>query len=567
MNSRVAKTPNKLITNKQKSNNYNSLLIVFFIPILLYIQTLTFGYVKFDDNVIIQSNASFLNDINNLPKLFFTDAFLNGSSEFYRPLQSVSYMFSMIISGDKNPIMFHLTNLVLLGFISCSLFILLVKLSIPKKISLFGTLIFSVHPLFVSNIAWIPALGDLFLCLFSLLSFIFLLNYLENNKISHLIGHWFMFTLALFSKETAVLLPLIFVIYYILFVRKNEFKIKHLTLLVLYLSSGIVWLWFRSKAISSNFVSGNEISFIPEFSLAFIFKLQTIPESLFAFFIPFNIVELPDFSIIKSIIGVLILIALMVLLIRKKRNSKPGKLFGLLWFIILLLPALLFNKDVYFDYLNHRFLLPQIGILIFVLLSLPIKWIDQTQHKISFVYILIIAVLSSFTYYNTRAYASPIKFYNSAISNNNMSELAYNNRGYILGEEGKFDKAIQDFSKAVEINDSYYEAYFNRALMKNNLNLNSDAINDYTKAIELNPNYYEAYYNRGYIYGTQGLNNKAIADFSKAIDLKPDYAQAINNRGITYLRMGEIEKSCLDFKKATELGSKSAKENLVKYCP
>ncbi len=550
----------------QHINLYKPLLIVFFVPVLLYIQTLSFGYTNFDDNVIIQSNTDILSNINNLPNLFLTDAFLNGSSEYYRPLQSVLYMFSTISSGVNTPIMFHFTNLLLIGLISCSLLLLLIKLKIPSKIALLGTLVFCVNPLFVSNIAWIPALGDLLLTLFSILSFIFLIQYFDNKKTSNLIYHWIAFTLALFSKETAVLLPFLYLIYYLFFIPKVNYKIKDSLPIILYFFSGIIWLWFRSKAISSNSSSEIEISYIPELSLTFISKLQTIPESLFAFLLPYNIAPIPDFSIVKTAIGMIILILIVILVFKNSNRSKKEKSFGILWFIILLLPALLFNKDIYYDYLNHRFLLPLVGILILILFSLPTAWIEQSKYKNSWIFIFIIVVFSSFTYVQSRAYSSPINFYNSAISSNEKSELAYNNRGFIFGEAGKFKIAIDDFSKAININNRYYVAYFNRALMKSNLNLTNESLDDYTKAIELNKNYYEAYYNRGYIYGTTGQLEKAISDFSKAIEIKPDYAQAINNRGITYLKMGAIEKSCNDFKKASELGSKSAKENLIKYC-
>src|SRR3989338_5030904 len=66
------------------------------------------------------------------------------------------------------------------------------------------------------------------------------------------------------------------------------------------------------------------------------------------------------------------------------------------------------------------------------------------------------------------------------------SELYYA-RGLTHGEEGKFGRAIVDYTKALEINPDHKSAYYNRGFayaMNGNLD---QAISDYTKAIDLNP--------------------------------------------------------------------------------
>jgi hypothetical protein len=159
--------------SKKRSVSILLLLIAFCIPVLLYLQTINFGFTYFDDDSIIINNYAFLSHFGNCHKAFLTDAFITKTSSFYRPMQTLSYMTDMLLSGGNNAWMFHLSNTLLLGLISCLLFILFRRFLIPPVLALFAVLIYCTHPLFVSSVAWIPARGDLLLLFFSLLSFLF----------------------------------------------------------------------------------------------------------------------------------------------------------------------------------------------------------------------------------------------------------------------------------------------------------------------------------------------------------------------------------------------------------
>jgi hypothetical protein len=126
--------------------------IVICLPILLYLQTVGFGFIGFDDKEVITKNINFLSDLRNIPEAFTKDAFIGKNSHFYRPVQTLSYMTDIFLSGGNHPWMYHLTHVLLIGAISCLLFLLLLKLAIPVKPALIGTLMYCAHPLFISLI-------------------------------------------------------------------------------------------------------------------------------------------------------------------------------------------------------------------------------------------------------------------------------------------------------------------------------------------------------------------------------------------------------------------------------
>jgi len=624
--------PNKTTTTqakaiKGKKLEYLSLLIVFLLPLVLYLQTLSFGLTGFDDDYLITNNSSFLNNIKNLPQAFTTDAFISKGGTFYRPLQTVSYMFDTHISGENSFWMFHFTNALLIAFIALALFQLLKRLGITQKLAMFASLFYGVHPLFVSSVAWIPARGDLMLSLFSLLSILLLIDYLKSEKTYLVVLHWLSFTLALFCKETAVFLPIIFLLYYFIFKSLTRIEKKAYLLISLYAISGIVWYLLRSKAIGDLSARNEEFGFP-----IFISNLQAITVSLSQFFVPFDLAPIPAFSVIKLVIGLAIVFLMVFLFIKIKDQCTCRKIFFVVWFLLLLLPTLFYRNPI-IDYLDHRFLLPLIGIFIIVIFSIQKKW-NENEALFSKIAIAIIILLSIISFTKSRQYQNTFTFYNAAVEKNPNSILARYNRGCNRHNEGDYRGEVEDYSKAIELKPNYISAwisranayknlgigdsaifdftrtielepknilaYFDRANVYTTMQQNNKAINDfehvisfkpdyveayynianiyrmqqqgtkaiefYTQAIRIKPDYADAYINRGGVYGSLGNMVKAIDDFSKGIELNPNDAESYNNRGMAYYMLKDINKACDDFTKAAQLGNVTARNNVEKLC-
>jgi tetratricopeptide (TPR) repeat protein len=536
---------------KNKQDTILPVIIVFCLPVLLYLQTLDFGFTGFVDTDLTTAHFAFLSDFKNAPRAFLTDAFLIKSSHFYRPMMTLSYMADIYLSGGDNVWMYHLTNILLFGLISCLLFLVLRKFLIPLKLALLSTLIYCAHPLFISFTAWISARADLLLLFFSLLSFLFFIEYLQKKKGSYLFLNWLAFTIALFCKEPAAFLPFIFIIYYFIFAyKKNSVsyrdKIIYFLTLLLYAISGISWLWLRSIALK-NSSDVNKYGLVPLIS-----NLPMIPESLARPFLPFDIALISYFSLFKTLAGLGIIILIIVIFFKNRERTNKEKVFCLSWFLLFLLPNMLYKtKDI--DYLSHRLFLPLIGILLFILFSIPKKWIEIKGIKISWLIISVFVLLSSITFVKSRSYSDPITFYNSSISQNPNNALMYTNRGAIKVNMGDLQGAIGDFTKAIELKPGDAVAYNDRGIAYSSTGRLEMAIDDFDKAIELNPNYAGVYNNWGNIYKDKGDLDKAIKKYDKAIELNPNYADAYSNRGNAYQTKGDLDKAVRDYNKAIEL--------------
>lgn len=306
--------------------------VAFVVPVLLYLQTLTFGFARFDDDRIILNNKSFLSDMNNVGRAFQTDAFITGTSDFYRPLQTVAYMFDRALAGHNSAPMHHLSNIFLLGLTALLLYKWLLQFAVTSSLALYGTLLFCAHPLFVSAVAWIPARGDLLLAVFTLMSFLFLMAYSRRQSVVLLLLHWITFTAALFSKETAALLPVLFLTWYGIFAAKRFPVAKIVVLMAMWLVTGMIWFWIRAEAVG-DFTGFRDIVEVitrigTEGVPAFWINLQTFPESLTGFFFPADIDPVPSFSVIKRVTGLVILVVLLaIVVIQWQRGKKAGVFF------------------------------------------------------------------------------------------------------------------------------------------------------------------------------------------------------------------------------------------------
>src|ERR1035437_8008108 len=209
--------------NKNKLILYLLFLVV--VPSVLYFRVVNFNFTNLDDKNIIVEHYDTVGDINKIKEAFNLDAFMSNKGYlFYRPVQNISFMLDAQFGG-KEPWGYHLSNILIHILTVIALFFFLKKIRIKSEISFLLSLLFSIHPLFTNAVAWIPARGDLLLGLFTLLSFITFLEYSESRKIIYFILHSFVFLVAVFSKETAVLLPVV-ILFYLYFAAREKFIFK-----------------------------------------------------------------------------------------------------------------------------------------------------------------------------------------------------------------------------------------------------------------------------------------------------------------------------------------------------
>lgn len=177
---------------------------------LLYGNTLSGGFV-WDDNLFTSNQIYWSFDFR---KIFFSLA--NGLE--YQPIRDLTYLFDIAVWRGSS-FGFHLTNLLL--FVA----IVILAYRVAEEISFlsgmpdaaipgwfvpfFTATLFAVHPLKSEVVAWITQRNTLLAALFSFISILCFLRYLEKNDKKIFAFSLAAFFLAILSKAIVVTLPLL----------------------------------------------------------------------------------------------------------------------------------------------------------------------------------------------------------------------------------------------------------------------------------------------------------------------------------------------------------------------
>ena len=133
----------------------------------------------------------------------------------------------------------------------------------------------------------------------------------------------------------------------------------------------------------------------------------------------------------------------------------------------------------------------------------------------------------------------------------------WNQKAMALWQNGKYKnpaKAIEYWGRAISQNQNSAKAYNNRGLAYYDLKQYQMAIKDYDQAIKQDPGYVAAFNNRGNSYYELAEYERALTDFNQSLKLEPNYAKAHFNRGLVHYQLNQSDLACGDFKKACDQG-------------
>ncbi len=221
--------------------------------------------------------------------------------------------------------------------------------------------------------------------------------------------------------------------------------------------SGFVWFVLRFMTLINSPALANDVFGFA----AWLKNVRIIPESISLFSMPVNIASIPSFTLFKTLSGTVILIILLAIIFKATDGKKKLLALGLFWFLLFLFPSMLY-KHTNFDYLNHRFFVSMFGVLMYILALFSHKRISWLWKMFLMVVLLWFGAES---FMKSKAYASSIKFYQSAIESNKNCQLAYFNRGLLYEKQGFIEKAINDYSKTIELKPDDSKAWYYRSVL------------------------------------------------------------------------------------------------------
>ncbi|MCA9403352.1 MAG: hypothetical protein KC897_06185 [Candidatus Omnitrophica bacterium] len=496
------------------------------------------GFVG-DDEVMIVNNE-FYRSLDNLP-LLISDRYISDSRDYflnsgtynssgavsYRPVNSLSYFLDRAL-WDLNPSGYHLHNWLLHLANTALVFLLAWMVLRQPQAAAWAAALFGTHPVAAEAVCAISYRHDLQACFFGLAAIICYIRFRSSGRRMWQAGSLLCYGLAVFSKESAVLLPAVLVAYEWFYERQRGEKnfLKQLAPAAAYGLVTVFYLWiylfvFPNSAVGHNPAPGNTAGA----HIAYV--LMLLGRYLSMWLLPLTVRPLPGLfdparepDLINPLSTVLFCGLLVVAIVARRRDR--DFMFFTVMAAVFYLPAA--NLIPLANPMAHRFLyLPAAGLSVAVMILLDQVRLPRVSFDVRlFVRIGLVAaaVFTSFTV--TVAWKD-----NLTLAHSWTRDYPRNAKGHaILGiatfRRGDCDKAVPAFLRAVQLGDRDPRLFF----MLGRCAVPDDTLAAayYRQALALAPDYAAPYRGLGQIAALRGDYEAALEDLRRSIDLQPALA-------------------------------------------
>jgi tetratricopeptide (TPR) repeat protein len=499
-------------------------------PYALLIAAVTAAYANvygnaflLDDEFLILKN-SFLRSPQTLGALLTSSstAGSGGIDTFYRPLQGLIYFFVYQLAGLSTTA-FHAVNVVLHAANACLVYALGRRLGFHKNATFIAALLWALHPVHTEAVTYMSATADPLYAFFCLLGACVLLPDFSGKRLA---ASCACFALALFSKETAIVFPLLAML--CLFLVSSErlnprlyFKTWPLWLVAgLFLLLRLYVLHFNDLQFykQPNVYSENIgvrlwtcLATLPSYLRVFLWPNDLHMDRLFpAFGNPFHLPVIIGFILVLAAGGVIIW--------TRGRRGLPLA-WGLGWFALAhaLHTGVLLPVNALF--LEHWLYLPSVGLLLGTAQTVS-DWAHPfnapiAKRAVMTAMAIIAVVLGALTFRQNQVWRDPITFYETLLRYGSRSASTYNNLAMAYNDRGDNLRAIEYYRAAIAAYDIFPQSHHNLALallaLPDRPAHVSEAIKELERAIQMNPDFFQSYHALADLYASLGDNEKATA--------------------------------------------------------
>lgn len=524
-----------------------------------------------------------------------------------RPVVTLSFAVNYSLSG-VTPFGYHLTQILLHVFNTILVFYLSFIITKNEFVSALSGTIFAFHPIHTEAVDLFLGRSDLVCCLFFLTSFILYIKSSDAEKDRKKLFYYFSliaYVLSMLSKEIAIVLPFLIIIYDRLISRTECKKspARFSSYIPYFLLSIFYFIFWYLVLHGSNAEDKKDLVFKfwgGDVYSNFLMQLVVIKKYIKLLLMPVGLsgwYEIPAPKLILNTeiftsTGILILLVFVCFFKLRKEN-----LFSFLWLFVTFLP--ISNLiPIPGSMMAERWLyIPSVGFSLF--LALIIKNLEsiirQNNDYKKLIYTLLgifFFIYSLLSYTRNLDYDSEVTFFKNIYEKSPFSQLARSNLGlaYLrennpdesikilepLAKEGKssflylvlnnlggayekkgnIKKAEKFYKVAVKLKNNYADANINLGSLYMNLGRTKEAKDKFNEVIKLNSLNPHAHYNLGLLCFMEGRNDEAIKEYKESIKMRPDLADVHSNLGLVYYRKGLMDLGVIECEKAIKLDPK-----------
>jgi Flp pilus assembly protein TadD len=448
----------------------------------------------FDDAHTIVNNAA-IRELRNIP-IFFTDARSFSSlpsNQSYRPLVSTLFAIDYAL-GDLHPFWFHLSIFALFLAQVLLLAFVIYRLVDNAWIAFGAAALYGLHPANADTVNYIIASAEIISTLGIVALFAIYFAFPNLRR-------YFVFVVpaavSILAKPPAAIFPVLFAIYLLLFersqMRLTETRLQHAGQFVVPFLVCAAVLLFVQRMTPTSWVSGardthNYLITQPYVTLLY-FKTFFWPTDLSADYDlnPFTSTTDPRFW--AGVIFVILLLTTSILCARSQHTRVIG--FGLLWFLIGLLPTSLYPLAEVMN--DHRTFLPYIGLIIALaglmafLFQVRIAAVRSIRIALYLAILLILSANAFATFQRNKVWKSEETLWQDVTIKSPQNSRGLMNYGNTLMAKGDFNGALDYFHRALALAPRYSVLFVNLAIAEDATQQTAAAEQHFKEAMRLAP--------------------------------------------------------------------------------
>ena len=463
-----------------------SIVLIFGVCVLYY-PTMGAGFIWDDDTFFTR------NPLMVTPKALERFWFSTDPPDYF-PLTSTNLWLQRQFWG-LHPLGYHLVNIVLHAWNAFLFWRILFQIAVPG--AWIAALVFALHPIQVESVSWVTQIKTVQSTFFYLLSLYAYLRFCTKPHPTVYGVSLFLFVLALLSKTSVVMLPVILLLYHgwkqdlplLLAIRRT------LPYFILSLLFGLVTIWYQYNSAGAK-CSDWALSFLQRL----VYAGHNIVFYLYKLIFPLNLTFVYPrwtFDVWHGLswtphIG---LGLILYLLYGYRASWGRHALFGFGYFIVSLFPVLGFFNIYFMRYsfvADHWQYVAGQGVVALTIAT-ACRGISKTsatvQKTVSGVVALMLITLATLTWKQQALYQNPVVLWQDTLRKNPKAWIAHNNLGLALADHGKFDEAIIHYKKAIGLKPDYAKAFNNIAIAFKEKGKLDEAIRYYRTAIQFKPDF------------------------------------------------------------------------------
>ena len=453
---------------------------------------------------------------------------------------------------------YHVSNILMHGVSSVLIWQVLRRLGIPG--AWLAGLIFAVHPVNVASVAWISERKNTLSMIFYLPAILGFLEFDSRRK-----WEWYglslgMFVLALLSKTSIVMTPL--VLLGCIWWRRGRISRRGLLetapFFALAILTSILGIWFQTHNVIRKTVlhaPGENLFWrIAAAGMApwfYIYKALA-PVKLAAIYPRWQI---DPKSIVYFLPG-LLLAGCLVLFWRYRRSWGKPPLAGLAYLLVSLFPVLGFFDMYYLLFSLVADHWQYVGIVGTIALVVGVGWYlastrsRRTRQAAAAAAAAVVIALGVLTWRHARVFGEAETLWRDNIAKCPSAWMAYFDLAGAVDKKGRTDEAISLYQTCIKLNPKFGNAYVNIGSIICREHKYEEAARYFAEAIRVDPGSAMAHSNLGAMLQGMGRTQEALAYLYKAVELDSRYCDAQANLGTVLDILGLEEQAMEHWRKA-----------------